>query len=384
MYLCNFERIVTMKLVVKWYAGIVLALALSSHHTHATQLPREHDHYSNYSIDYSDFDYVLKNSVLLMGPSTHKPSKARFTKITATRLQFGNTKITREEGNRVLMHEFKKPHRAYLKKMRDDLLAIPADLPLEKLSRNDQLAYWLNLHNAIALEKISAEYPVTRLKPFFDKSNPDAFVNQRRFMVNGTAISLRDIQDHVITNWNDPVVIYGFYMGAVGTPNIRNAAFKGESVYDDLHDNAVDFVNSVRGTQIWKTSELRVSTYYDYMRDAFPNFEISLRAHIEEYAKPAFKHRMIVTSELTVNIKDWNIADLYNGRLSDPTGSKRIDVATPGIYEVDPDRLNLIGFRTSGYPHHVVKLLRQRQIKNRRRNPTVEIEELPQAKETDN
>jgi len=333
---------------------------------HSVPLEKRHDPNSEYFIDYLYLDKILEGSVLDIGPSTHRPPKRKVTKTTGSRVQVGNVRITRQEGNRVMLHAFKEAEIDFLNTLRDELLAIPASLPLAKLSRNEQLAYWLNLYTTIVLAEIAEQYPVTRLEPLFDLDDPDAFVNHAQFQLAGQPITLADIEEHVSTNWNDPVVIYGFYMGAVGTPNIRTSAFRGKDVYNQLRENAVDFVNSMRGTQIWNPSKLLVSNYYRRMSHYFPDFENGIQRHIKEYAKPSFKRRLVTVRDVSAKIDDWNIADLYNGNLAEPGGNyPRITKDQFGVSY----KLRL--------PLHAVRLLRDREIKFIRQRAKVEVEELP-------
>ena len=352
---------------------VLLTFTLCVADSAVADLPKEHDPKSTYFIEYDDLDTILKGSVLEMGASTHKPPKQRLTKITGTRIQIGNILKTRQEGNRLMFHEFEEREQQVLKRLRNELLSVPSQLPFKALSRNEQLAYWFNLYNVIVLAEISEQYPVTRLKPFFEKDDSKSFVNQRRFEMNGAMISLADIESHVTANWSDPLVIYGFYLGAVGTPNLRTSAYRGKSVYEQLRSNAVDFVNSMRGTQIWQGPVLKVSTYYRRMESMFPDFERSVRSHIEKYAKPDFKRRMIVTSSVSAEIEDWHIADLYNGKPGLQPGGQYPRFTKDG-------NGNMF---TQGIPEHVTQLLRDRQLKFLRRTGTVDIEELPQSKDTE-
>lgn len=341
----------------------------------AAPLPTDHSPSSGYAIDYSDLDEILSGSVLDMGPSTHKPPKQRKVKYTASRIQIGNMKHTRQEGNRVMFHAFGEPEKRYLMKLRDQLLAVPDSLPLSRLSRSQQLAYFLNVHTAIVLAEVAAEYPITYLDDLFDVDNTDAFINDRKFNISGTLVSLSDIQMHVVTNWADPLVIYGFYLGAVGTPNIRTDAYAPDRVFDQLRENAKDFVNSMRGTQIWSPGTLKVSQFYKRMHVAFPDFESDLLQHLHQFATPGFGVRIGYTRTIKATIQDWNIADLYNGRpFSDPGGRYPISVT-------DVEGLNI---RTR-LPEHAAQLLRDRQRKllwmYRQRGGSVEIEEVPNEKD---
>lgn len=332
----------------------------------AAELPTEFDAKSKYRLDYSDLNAVLGSAVLDMGPSTHKRAKKPRSS-TSSRMILANPLPSRLEGNRVMYDKFQDAQVQYLAGMRDDLLAIPSQLPIEKLSKNAQLAYWFNLHNAIVLAKLAEEYPITRLEPLFDVDAEDAFYRQRIFDLSGTMISLEDIQNHVVENWDDPLVIYGFYMGAIGTPNVRKAAYTARSVYDDLKANAVDYVNSVRGTQVWKKKELRVSKYYARMASKFPNFEQDVLKHVRRYSKPSFLSKIGGVEKVTARIEDWHIADLFNGKLAQVGGATASNSS-------DALGINIV----SDLPDHVVELLRYRDEKNAdmKREGVVEVEEV--------
>lgn len=343
--------------------GTVILSACFALSANAAELPTEFAEKSRYRLSYDDLDYVLGGSVLVMGPSTHKRAK-RARRNTASKVSLASPTPSRLEANRVMLDKFENEQVELVGNMRDDLLGIANRIDLTKLSKNDQLAFWLNLHNTIVLAEVAKEYPITNLSSMFDVSDSSAFINERRFDLNGEMISIRDIQEHVLSNWDQPEVIYGFYMGAVGTPNIRNSAFKGATVHKALKANAVDFVNSVRGTQIWK-STLKVSNYYEMMAAAFPNFETDVRNHIEKYASDSFKRKMSRTTKTSFDVEDWYIADLYNGKLRE-TGGTYASTTT--------DALGLT--LTSDLPSHVMELLRYRDEKNIDLKATTDIEEV--------
>lgn len=348
-----------------WKSATLLGLLAIAISVQAADLPKGFDRDSKIWIDYSDLDHVLSASVLDMGPSTHERAY-RVRQDSATRLYGGSRTASRFEGNRVAFHLFEDVHHQVLRAIRDDLLTLPDKVGIEELSRNHQLAYWLNLHNAIVLVEMADAYPFNNVRPMFDRDKPGAFINRADYSVAGQMVSVADIQDHVLENWQDPLVIYGFYMGAVGTPNIRKDAFKGDRVYSQLEENARNFVNSVRGTQIWGGSKLRVASYYQRMAAKFPNFDADILRHVQEYARPDFARRLITIRTIEAEIDDWNIADLYNGHLHQAgrTGPRTIQGADGSLLA----QRNL--------PLHVQHALEGRAHNFRKFKGTVEIEEI--------
>lgn len=317
---------------------------------------------STLKLNHDDLDYVLANTVLPLGRSDHEAA-ARPEAPTGSRFLMDNPSPSRLEGNRVMFHEIKDQNLVMINDIRDAMLDLPRRVPLDRLSKNEQLAYWFNLHNVIVLAEIANRYPMVMIDTLWeDCAKETSFACERRFNLAGeTMVSLRDIENHVLANWKDPLVIYGFYMGAVGTPNIRSAAFRGDDVWEDLQDNAVDFVNSVRGTRLNGKTKLRVSTYYETMAQMFPDFQADLMNHLRTYARGEFKSDLDVVNELKANIDDWHIADLYNGHLVAQRGAQTVET------------------KAGRFPPHVARLLEGVVERHRNRLGTVYIEDLPSA-----
>ncbi|MFC3050397.1 DUF547 domain-containing protein [Kordiimonas pumila] len=330
----------------------------------ADTLPVDYNPESKTAIKYDDLDFLLKQTVLKTGRSDHiaapKPPK-----ITGSSILFDNPMPSRLEGNRVLFHQNKEDLISISAEIRDVMLNIPNQVKISRLNKDEQLAYWLNLHNIIVYHEIAALYPITDLSNLM-KPCPSAksIRCEARYNLAGQLISLDDIEQHIITNWDNPLVIYGFYMGAVGTPNIQGKAFSGATVYSELRKNAVDFIHSVRGTRVWTSKQLKVSEYYTRMAKFFPNFETDVLAHIRNYAEPDFYAELHRISKVKANIEDWHIADLYNGHLSDPAGVNGLQRIT-----------SRIGSGNDPVPAHVSRLLDGVVARNSERQANVSVEE---------
>jgi len=129
-------------------------------------LPTGYTEGSGLAIDYSDWSYVLKSSVMMVGNSDRV--LAPRMNVIATRINHSNTNVTSLEGNRVFFHEFSPTQSATLIKLRKSLEAVSEKISLTELSRNEQLAYWLNLHNVAVMAEIASIYPVKYLKKIIE------------------------------------------------------------------------------------------------------------------------------------------------------------------------------------------------------------------------
>lgn len=272
--------------------------------------PAKNGQSDEYVISYSDLDLFLSGSVIDVGPSDRKPASRKGAKTTSSKIKHGNTSPTAFEGNRVTFHKFTQEHVDYLLALRKDLEAVPDFMPLKNFSSNEQLAYWLNLHNVAVMVEVAEAYPIKKVKNLVSGRN--SVWQHKTMSVNGREMSIQDIEDHVIKKWNDPLVLYGFFMGSIGGPNIRPEAYTGDNVAGALQENAFRFVNSLRGFRLWSGSG-RVSDHYKLGERYFPDFEKDIVEHMLAYARTDTRRDLERAKSIKINNYDWGIADPKDG-----------------------------------------------------------------------
>lgn len=282
---------------------------------------RGHDENSNLVIDYTDLDSLLDMVVLDTGRSTREKADDIHAK-TGTRMKAKINRATANEGNRFYYEIFKGNDKNLqtLRNIRSRLESIPLQVPLEKFSRHEQLAYWLNLYNITLLGEIAAEYPSVDLERML--TGRKSILDKELLNIAGVPLSLNDIQFTILKSNYDanPLIIYGLYQGNIGGPNIRKKAYTGKRVYADLIDNALEFVNSNRGTQSKNENVFRVSSLYDRNRNFFTAFDADLKAHLLDYLEGQQHAQLLAASSIEPVISDWMVTDLF-GSYRDPAGS---------------------------------------------------------------
>lgn len=276
---------------------------------------RGFDDNSKYTINYDDFSDLLERVVVDVGMSSRTISDPPPPQ-TGTRMKPKVKRYTEGEGNRFFYEAFtdNEAGRQYLLGIRRSLEQLPSETPLENFSRDEQLAYWLNLYNVTVLTEIVAVYPLRSLKRLV--LGEDSVWTKKLLTVAGVPLSLDDIQFTILKeNYGDnPLIIYGLYQGVVGGPNIRRSAYTGRHVYRDLEANAFEFVNSNRGTFSNDESVFLVSSMYDRNRFYFPEFDADLAQHLLTYLEGNLRNRLLAASTLDPSISDWTITDLGGTR----------------------------------------------------------------------
>lgn len=264
-----------------------------------------------HTIDYEIWDYALKNLMVSMGPSTRQGAP-RPHPMVGSRLKQGPQSRYRLEGSLVLFNFFDKNVIASFTEYRQDLERVASTLDIAALPRNEQLAFWLNLHNVALMEQIAKDWPVR--EPHEIKLGGQPLDEARFITLRGIPVSLRDIRENIVfRHWKDPKVIYGFWRGDIGSPHLQPHAFTGSNVASLLDVAAADFVNSLRGTQK-NGSELAVSQLYSEVASFyFPDFENDVRAHLAKYAEEPVAKLLAQTDRTKATIRETDIADLNGG-----------------------------------------------------------------------
>ena len=300
---------------------------------------------NNDGIDYSIWNEAMKNIVISMGPSLRE-SAPRPDPSFGTRRQYGHVSRYRLEGTRVMFSFLDANVIASFTEYRKDLENTANIVDIQALPRNEQLAFWINLHNVALVEQLANAWPVRQPREIMIGGVP---LDEARIVtIEGVQLSLRDIREKIVyRHWKDPAVIYGFWRGEIGGPSLQREAFTGENVSRLLARGADDFVNSLRGSQELG-GRLQVSELYREVAPFFfPDFERDVRAHLTRYADDKTRALLASTTGAEPVVSEYDIADLEGG-VREPTYS---NITTDGVSK---------SFRI---PQAMAALLKERETK---------------------
>jgi hypothetical protein len=290
---------------------LLLAQSALSLETTVPEPFQGYDPESKYTINYDDLTALLRTVVVDTGRSNREkaaPSQAA----TGTRMKVSVKRLTVNEANRFYYETFEdnEEGRKLLQGIQESLQLVPDGAPLKYFSRDEQLAYWLNLYNVTVLNQIIDIYPKSNLKKYL--SGGKSIFGKKILTVAGVPLSLDDIQFTILRqNYdNDPLIIYGLYQGNIGGPNIRRSAYTGKDVYRALKNNAMEFINSNRGTYSQDERVFEVSVLYDRNRVYFPDFNADLKSHLLTFLEEPERSELQAASTLKPDIDDWSVADL--------------------------------------------------------------------------
>ncbi len=180
---------------------------------------------------------------------------------------------------------------------------------INQYNRQEQLAYWLNLYNALIVQIIAEYYPLDSIQEV--NISPGLFSigpwGAHVVTVDGTHLTLDDIENRIIRAiWNDPRTHYAMNDGTIGGANLSKQTFQGSTIEAQLNIAAYSYINSLRGTQVVE-DKLIISRLYDWYLDDFGGSQKDIIKHLSLYANEPLRSQLKQIASINSYIYNWHL-----------------------------------------------------------------------------
>jgi hypothetical protein len=190
-------------------------------------------------------------------------------------------------------------------------IAHVAELPISDYDRAEQMAYWINLYNALVVRLVVDHYPIASIRDIGSGTGAPGAGPWRRELVEveGVPLSLHDIAHRILRPiWRDPRVHYALACGAVGCPNLQPEPFEAEQLERQLSEAAMAYVNHARCIRI-EDDQLALSSLYRWYRDDFGGTDRDVINHLMAYAEPDLAMKLQHFDRISDDGFDWRLND---------------------------------------------------------------------------
>ncbi len=127
----------------------------------------------------------------------------------------------------------------------DSYVNLIATTSVDTLSREEQMAFWMNAYNALVLRTVVDHYPIQGRSPEYPAKSirqiPGAF-DRLPHRVAGRTLTLDQIEETVLSGFHDPRVYFALGRGASGSGRLRSEAFTRARLEAQLADVAAECV----------------------------------------------------------------------------------------------------------------------------------------------
>ncbi len=111
------------------------------------------------------------------------------------------------------------------------------NVPDESWTVQEQLAYYINLYNALTVQLILDNYPTNSIK---DIKKP---WDQKVINLKGTDYSLGDIEHKILRKMNEPRIHFAINCASYSCPKLLNEAFTASKLENQLEQVSDSFIN---------------------------------------------------------------------------------------------------------------------------------------------
>ncbi len=179
-----------------------------------------------------------------------------------------------------------------------------------QLERDNQLAFWINLYNAQTIRVVLENYPVESIRDIKDGPLSIGPWNRKELTVDGTPISLNDIEHGIIRPvYNEPRIHYALNCAAVSCPNLAPQAWRGASLDADFSIAEQRYLADDRGLHVDKNGRVTASKIFIWFREDFGKDNKEVFAHLLEKAPRAKQGLLAARGQIDRYEYDWSLND---------------------------------------------------------------------------
>jgi hypothetical protein len=205
--------------------------------------------------------------------------------------------------NRVAYADVTREDRAQLRHYIDRLAA----LRIGDYNRAQQLAYWINLYNALTVDIVLEHYPLDSIRDISSGLFSSGPWGLKLVTIEGKKLSLDDIEHRILRPiWQDPRIHYAVNCASLGCPNLQPLAFTAANSENLLQAAAREFINHPRGASV-SNNRLRVSSIYHWFEADFGSNDAGVIAHLKQYATPDLSTALDAIDKISGHDYDWRI-----------------------------------------------------------------------------
>ncbi len=175
------------------------------------------------------------------------------------------------------------------------LKALSEHPPQDNWSREDQLAYWINVYNAFTIKLINDNYPLQSIK---DIKNPWDY----RFIKIGPKWhTLNDVEHKILRKMDEPRIHFAINCASVSCPKLLNVAFLPETLESQLTDVTKDFLSDTSRNNISENS-IQISKIFRWFGKDFKK-DGSLIDFLNRYTEVSISDK----AKVSYKDYDWNL-----------------------------------------------------------------------------
>ena len=167
--------------------------------------------------------------------------------------------------------------------------------PTKKTTKNEKLAYYINLYNAATVKLILQNYPLKSIK---DIKKP---WDKKWVKVGGELLSLGDIEHKILRKMEEPRIHFAINCASFSCPKLSNSMFTANNMEAQLEEAAKNFINDTKRNKL--SEKIALSKIFKWFKKDFVNSNTTVLEYVSKYTLAD-----INTGEKVMYLNyDWNL-----------------------------------------------------------------------------
>ncbi len=170
--------------------------------------------------------------------------------------------------------------------------------PKADWSKNEKLAYYINLYNAGTVKLILDNYPIKSIK---DISKP---WDKKWLQIADKTYSLGQIEHEILRKMNEPRIHFAINCASFSCPKLSNEAYTASNTQAKLKQATIDFIND-KSRNIISTKKIQLSEIFKWFKDDFTK-----NGTLIEYIQPYSKIKIDSKAKINYLDYDWSLNEI--------------------------------------------------------------------------
>lgn len=182
------------------------------------------------------------------------------------------------------------------------------------LRRAEQLAYWVNLYNALTVKVVLDHYPVKSIRDIrLGGGLTAAFFggpwDAKLLRIEDQMVSLNDIEHRILRPlWSDPRLHYVLNCASTSCPALPRQPLAAATIDEVMNRAASTYVNGAYGVRR-QDADIWISSIYRWFREDFGGTEATVLAHLARYAAGDLAAALSRGPRILNDFYDWSLND---------------------------------------------------------------------------
>lgn len=170
------------------------------------------------------------------------------------------------------------------KALLEEYISAMAKIDPREYKKDEQMAYWINLYNALTVLLIVNEYPTQSITKLGETTIAFGPWDDFAITIAGKDLSLNDIEHRILRPiWQDDRIHFAVNCASIGCPNLQPEVFTSENLNTLLDIGAEEYLAHPRALR-FEEDTLVLSSLFEWYASDFGSDLPATLAKLSEYA----------------------------------------------------------------------------------------------------